>query len=72
MFEGVGTTVRVLDDIRITETSDGTEVTWKLELALRGPLGLFSPLVATAFRPAAASAIRGLQRYLDAHGSPAA
>jgi hypothetical protein len=62
-------TLRLVDEITVTEEGDGCIVTYDAALTLRGPLVLLGPLFAPGFRRTVARGADGLTRVLD--GVPA-
>ena len=64
LFEGVGGTIRALDDLRVTADAGITTVTWRADITLRGPLGLFDRLLQPVIGQVADDAMEGLQAWL--------
>jgi carbon monoxide dehydrogenase subunit G len=64
LFEGVGGTIRALDDLRIEARDGVTTVTWSADITLRGPLYLFDRLLQPMIRQVADDAMAGLQAWL--------
>lgn len=60
-----------VDEVRIEPSASGALVTYDAKLTLNGPLGLFDPLLARAFRRLGDRAAAGLQRALKGTLAPA-
>jgi carbon monoxide dehydrogenase subunit G len=56
------------DDVRIAADGEGTEVTWTADFALKGPGGLFDPLLQKGFQKVGARAVAGLKDWLQSGG----
>ena len=54
-----------IDEIRVEPTPQGSRVTYDAQLKLKGPLGLFDPLLRLAFRRIGDRAAEGLRRALQ-------
>lgn len=65
-LEGVGATTTARDEIRFEPLGDGTRITWTLDLALRGPSRLATPLLRPFLTRLGRQALDGLKRRLDA------
>ena len=64
VLTATGGLLRATDEIGVTGSGDGSVVTYKAEVHLRGPLRVLDPLLGPGFRAVGARAAAGLARAL--------
>ncbi len=65
VLEGRGGAFEARDDIEVVADGSASRVVWRADLGLRGPLGLFTPMMAPVFARVADHAMAGLRRWLS-------
>lgn len=62
VLRGKSSTSSVVDDIRFEPVDGGTQITWRLDLTMRGPAKLAEPVLAPLLRRLARQAMEGIER----------
>lgn len=66
VLSGSGSGVAAIDDIRFSQTDQGTRIDYTADIRLTGLLRLLAPFAGGSFRKIAQDAREGMQRTLDA------